>query len=262
VFLALISSDTNSIRDVKVMDNNVVKHYVYPEVVENNEFQVYLNPRDLTEWSLFAKVVSDFLETEEEYLAVIHASYFSAPEVILDYVRQLSLLNLGPLDLFQLSYRSRWGKLIRPVFYSNNPFIDLGKIIGRNLVSFDLVYRNWLTFTRVVFLIQKKLAQLFYDPLPSFWIKKISRRLLVSQQSILSGNERELRKFFLTRSPLVFHSFERGIEAFIISRRFSTYMLSINNPPLLNLNELLSGIARTQNLVALRLAKRLGRSRR
>ena len=256
MFLALVSNDTDSIHYANAMDNNVVKLYTCPEVVQSNELQVYLELTDLTEWNLFTKVVSDFLETKEEYLALIHTSHFSAPDEILDYVRQLSLLSLEPLDLFQLSYSSRSGKLIRPVFYSNNPFIDLGKIIGRNLVSFDLIYRNWLTFTRSVFLTQRKLANVFHHPLPDFWIKKISRRLFVSQQSILSGNEKELRKFFLTRSPLVFHSFERGLEAFIISRRFSGYMLSINNPPLLNLNELFSGIARTQNLVSLRLAKK------
>jgi hypothetical protein len=256
VFLALISGNDNPINDAKVLGDNVVRYYSYPEVVENIEFHVHLNVTDLAEWSLFTKIVSDFLETKEKHLAIVHTSYFLKPVVILDYVSQLSLLSLEPLDLFQLSYRSKWGKLMRPVFYSNNPFIDLGKIIGRNAVSYDLIYRNWLAFTRSVFLMQRKLAHIFYYPLPDFWIKKISRRLFLSQQSILSGNERKLREFFLTRSPLVFHSFERGVEAFIISRKFSSYMLTINNPPLLTLNEVLSGIARTQNLVSLRLAKK------
>ncbi len=254
MYVGVIGERDTSMQKLLNNCDEVVNYGLQINEIQTESYK-FLSAQEVPDWHLFTQMVEDFLRSNHDYLAFVKISSLSNPIKVLSILKKLSKLDLDPLDLFQLVYVTKFGKLLRPVFYSHNPLIDLGKVIGRNIVAYDVVYRNWTTFTRKIFLIQKQLSHVFYRVVPNSFFKKILTRLFISQQSIFSFNEKKLRLFFNVKSPFVYHSFERGTFAFIISRRFARALVSINTPPLLSLNDLLSRTARTQNIVSLRLLK-------
>jgi len=260
MYIGLITESNSPIKIYFGEGVEVVNYYFRINEAQATDYK-FLDTEEILDWHIFTQVANDFLKSNQEYLAFIKLSRLNNPIKVLSVIKALCKLDLRPLDLFQLVYITKYGKLLRPVFYSHNPFIDLGKVIGRNMIAYNIIYKNWVIFTRKFFLIQNHFARVFYHRIPSNLCKKLLKRFFVSQQSIFSFNEKRLRLFFDLKSPLIYHSFERGTFAFIISRRFTQALLSINTPPLLSLNDLLSKTARTQNIVSLRLANSLSKTK-
>jgi hypothetical protein len=132
---------------------------------------------------------------------------------------------------------------------------DLGIYIGRNLATIDLIYRNWIQLSRFFYRATNKLLWVFSKVFPVKLTKKISSRVSGIGHVSISRGEFALRRALNLKVPLIYHSFEKGLDCYLVSRKFATAILTVNNPALINLNLMYSACARTQNLVSIRVGK-------
>ena len=271
-----------------------------------------------SDWDVFSLILMDFLASDETFLAFIYCDTLKQEEKVIDFLKAIQNPRLSKIDLFQFSYATTNCKIQRPVFSHRGFTGDLGRLIGRNLARYDIIYKLWIesTFsffyifgcltifaTKINFMsLPRRIIRNFLHGLLIFYIKKVQRfdpnlkvvnspiqhtfekgkdksvlprnrvrryapknrnlgiileKLLSRGPVIFAKNERELRRMLGVKSPLIYHSFESGTDGFILSKRFAKQCLSINRPPLLGLNQFLSASARTQNLVSIRLLRKM-----
>lgn len=204
-------------------------------------------------WKNFLGLMSEFLSQNEYQCAlVMDSTKISKFETFYLFLNKLNKQTLTNIDLFQIQHNDSGFLKIRPVFDSYYWYHDISKVIPSFLVSYQAFYKFWLNLSRRIF----RFVFHIIDSISIIFPKRLRRKIMSRVSAILairiSKNVGEVMNYFNVKSEIVFHSFEDGLDCFIISRRLAEHLTTINNPPLLDLNTLLSAVARTQNLRVLR----------
>ena len=217
----------------------------------------YLSLPEKKIWEENVGAIVNFLESEHQQLMFVDFSKIRNFDKFWRITNNLATKNLDTIDLLQLKYKARKFKIEKPVYDSLNRMGDIGESLGRNISEIDLVYRNWMVFTRFTFRNTAKLAYLVSRVLPFKIFRSISWKINSLGIVLIAKQEYCLRKFLSLNVPLIYHSFEKSLDCFIISKKFARAILTINSPALLTANRLYSACARTQNLVSIRVGKNL-----
>ena len=217
----------------------------------------YLTTPEKRIWKENLSAIENFLETEHDYLMIVDFSKIKNIDKFWKITNNLATKNLKSIDLFQLKYNARKFKIEKPVYDSLNRMGDLGVSLGRNIAEIDLVYKNWMMLTRFTLRNIAKFAYVVSRVFPLKILKSISWRINSLGMVSIAKQEYRLRKSLDLNVPVIYHSFEKGLDCFIISKKFAHAILTINSPALLNTNRLYSACARTQNLVSIRVGKNL-----
>lgn len=204
-------------------------------------------------WSNFMDLVTKFLDHDDFQSAlIVDSSKISKIEPLLTFLIRLNEQSSSNIDLFQIQHNSSRILKIRPIFDSYYWYHDITKIIPSSLVSYQIVYNLWLNLNRKIF----RCVYLILNTTSAILPRKVKRKIMSRVNSILAiriaKNVGDVMNFLEVKSEIIFHSFEEGLECFIISRRLAEHLETVNNPPLLDLNTLLSAVARTQNLRSFR----------
>jgi hypothetical protein len=209
------------------------------------------------EWIHYMNIMNAFLRTRENHVAIMTSKCGEISTQVYEMLRALESPELLKIDLLQFSFQTRRGRIVKPVFMHRGLTGDLRRLIGPTLASFQIVYTAWIWGTYAFFFNCKRLAVLAYKiPAPRI-LKLLFSRISNRRPLVFVEQEHTLRKLLNVNSPLVYHSFENGLDGFVISRSFAECLSTINNPTMLELNTLLMASARTQNLTSIRLLRSL-----
>ncbi len=227
----------------------------YSHFTDSDPLETYLSVSDSKELKLHFNVLKEFLATTHEHLLLINSSKIRNQHRLWDCIRVVTESGFGEIDLIQFKYVTKRFKVEKPVYDSNTFMGDLGIYLGRNLASMDILYRNWIQFSRFFYRTLSKALALVSKVIPIKLTKKISSRINGLGHVSISRGEVALRRALNLNSPLIYHSFEKGIDCYLVSRKFASAILTVNNPALVNLNLIYSACARTQNLISIRVGK-------
>ena len=206
-------------------------------------------------WKENLSAIANFLETEHDHLMIVDFSKIRNLDKFWKITNNFATKNLKSIDLFQLKYKTKKFKIEKPVFDSLNRMGDIGVSLGRNIAETDFVYKNWILLTRFTLRNTAKFAYVVSRVLPLKILKSVSWRINSLEMVSIAKQEYRLRKSLDLNVPLIYHSFEKSLDCFIISKKFARAILTINSPALLTTNRLYSACARTQNLVSIRVGK-------
>lgn len=217
--------------------------------------ETHLRKSEAEELELHFKVIRDFLASNHEHLLILDSSKITSIDRLWSSIKCIQESRFQEIDLFQFRYATTRFKLEKPVYDSTTFMGDLGIYVGRNAASIDLLYRNWVQLNRFFYRALNKSLWVFSKVVPIKLTKKISSRVSGLGQVSISRGEYGLRRALNLDIPLIYHSFEKGLDCYLISRKFGTAILTVNNPALINLNMIYSACARTQNLISIRVGK-------
>jgi GR25 family glycosyltransferase involved in LPS biosynthesis len=199
----------------------------------------YVKPNVAACWQSHLKAYEHLQKTGANYLVIFEDDAILTAEG-LQFLANLDDSKLIGIDLLQFGYLTHKKKIDLPrydrVFV---PFLDAEKYIGKNLSKIDLIFRIWITSIR--FILRK-------------YPKKLSSGKNNSQYF---RNEFKLRKKIGSKYPLIYHSFEPGTHAYIISREYSKFLLKTNLPTFLAADLHLMGVAASGNSRTIRISKSL-----
>jgi hypothetical protein len=223
--------------------------------IDFNLGETYLGTSEAKELESHFKVIKDFLTSNHEHLLIFDSSKITSVDRLCSSIKAILEYQFDEIDLLQFKYVTKRFRLEKPVYDSTTFMGDLGIYIGRNLASIDLIYRNWIQLSRFFYRATNKSLWVFSKVVPVKLTKKISSRVSGLGHVSISRGEYALRKALNLEVPLIYHSFEKGLDCYLVSRKFATAILTVNNPALVNLNLIYSACARTQNLVSIRVGK-------
>ncbi len=217
--------------------------------------ETFLRTSEAKQLESHFRVIKDFLTSNHDHLLIFDSSRITRVDRLWRSVKVLLESQFHDIDLLQFKYVTKRFRLEKPVYDSTTFMGDIGIYIGRNLASIDLIYRNWIQLSRFFYRATNKSLWVFSKVIPIKLTKKISSRVSGLGHVSISRGEFALRRALKLEVPLIYHSFEKGLDCYLVSRKFATAILTVNNPALVNLNMIYSACARTQNLVSIRVGK-------
>jgi GR25 family glycosyltransferase involved in LPS biosynthesis len=215
--------------------------------------ELFAPPGVVACWKSHQKVYELLIKSENSF-AVIFEDDAVINKKLLHWLENIELNSFQGIDLLQLGYLKTNSSLTRREFDpSPNRLLNLDRYIGLRLARIDFAYRTWIRFSRF-----NSLAFLYL----LVKIRKVLRhsdanRLMNSFTYFL--NERKLRKRLLIGQPIIYHSFEAGTHAYVISRTFAKTMVDFNDPVYLPADLCFMGIARAKNFKILRFSKSMSK---
>lgn len=153
------------------------------------------------------------------------------------FIEKLNSELLSGIDILQFGFLTHRGKLDFPKYDRNRSFLNLSKLLGKELAKINFLFYNWIKFSR--FWVRN-------FPTPFSFMNNIKREF---------QNEFELRKKLNSKSPLIYHSFEPGTHAYVISRRLAQFFLNCNKPTYLAADLYIMGFSMAGNSISIRLSK-------
>jgi GR25 family glycosyltransferase involved in LPS biosynthesis len=211
--------------------------------------ELFAPPGVVACWMSHQKVYELLIKSENSF-AVIFEDDAIINKKLIHWLENIELNNFQGIDLLQLGYLKTNGSLTR-VEFDPSPMraLNLDKYIGLRLARVDFIYRSWIRFSRC-----NALAFLYILVRIRRCLSRSDANRLMNSFSYFS-NERKLRERFLISQPIIYHSFEAGTHAYVISRQFAETMLKFNNPVYLPADLCFMGIARAKNFKVLRSSK-------
>lgn len=190
-------------------------------------------------WQSHLKAYQHLQTTDKKYLVVFEDDAILTHEG-LKFLTKLNESQLIGIDLLQFGYLTHRKKLDLPRYDSVfAPILFCEKYLGKTLSEFDLIFRFWVRFTR--FILRKYPDNLSYRRHSFQYFK----------------SEYKLRKKLGSAYPLIYHSFEPGTHAYIVSRDFANFLTMTNLPTFLAADLHLMGVAASGNLRSIRISKSL-----
>jgi GR25 family glycosyltransferase involved in LPS biosynthesis len=200
-------------------------------------------------WKSHQKVFDLLIQSEDSH-AIIFEDDAVIESDLLDWLRNCNSSNFKGIDVFQFGYLKPRNTLNR-INYDPAPFrvYDLERYIGVKLSRKDFIFRNWIRVTRFMTYIglsgASRIAPFFGD--------RVANRTFQFKEYL--SNEKRLRSQLRMRCPIVYHSFEAGAHAYVISRDMAAILVRVNKPVFLSADLCLMGIARSHNFRFVRTSK-------
>jgi GR25 family glycosyltransferase involved in LPS biosynthesis len=201
-------------------------------------------------WRSHQKVYELLLESQNTHAVVFEDDALVTRE-LLEWLEGITSSNFRGIDLFQIGYLKSKRISLHHVEFDPAPFntLNLEKYIGCGLARIDFIYRNWIRFSRSFLLVILTAASKSEIDLNS----KLGNRF--DNFKNYFSNERRVRTQLQVKNPLIYHSFEAGAHAYVISREFASVMGTFNSPVFLPADLCFMGIARGKNFKILRTSK-------
>ncbi len=201
-------------------------------------------------WRSHQKVYKLLIESQNSHAVVFEDDALITREV-LEWLEGITSSNFRGIDLFQIGYLKSKRISLHHVEFDPAPFnlLNLGKCIGYALARIDIVYRNWIRFSRSFLLVFLSAVSKIEIGLNSELRNKLNKF------NNYFSNERRIRTQLQVKYPLVYHSFEAGAHAYVISRELASVMSTFNSPVFLPADLCFMGVARGKNFKILRTSK-------
>jgi GR25 family glycosyltransferase involved in LPS biosynthesis len=213
----------------------------------------FATPEVVATWKSHQKAYRLLIESNNSY-AVIFEDDANISRKALRWLENCNSNSFRGIDLLQIGYLQS-NKCLTNIQFDPSPWklLRLNRYIGRRLSSIDLIYRFWIRQSRfyayaLLSLMIKIQKILFQSDNP---------RLVKSHNYFLS--ERKVREQLGLNTPVVYHSFEPGTHAYVISREFAAVMVNVNSPVFLPADLLFMGVARSQNFRIIRLSRSMSK---
>jgi GR25 family glycosyltransferase involved in LPS biosynthesis len=157
----------------------------------------------------------------------------------LKFISGLNSERLSSIDLLQFGYLTHKGNLDFPKYDIEKFPINFPRAFGQSIEQKDVVFRSMIKLIRWV----------IRGPIiPAFLIKNYKKYCI---------NEKILRNSLNLKYPLIYHSFEPGTHAYIISRKLAEFLIQCNSPTFLAADLYLMGFAKAGNSKSIRISKTL-----
>jgi GR25 family glycosyltransferase involved in LPS biosynthesis len=215
--------------------------------------ELYASSEVVACWKSHQKAFKSLIQSEDSF-AVIFEDDAIVSARLLRWLESINSRNFQGIDLLQLGYLKSKGYLHHVEFDpAPRRLLNLDKYIGRRLSRLDLFYRNWIRLTR-------RCAVVLLSALVKIQasINKFEPPSLLNAQKYFL-NERKIRRKLRMKVPIIYHAFEAGTHAYVISREFAQVMTDFNNPVFLPADLCFMGIARAKNFRILRTSKSMSR---
>jgi GR25 family glycosyltransferase involved in LPS biosynthesis len=200
-------------------------------------------------WKSHQKIYKTLLESDNSF-AVVFEDDAVIDKHLIEWLEKIQVDCFKGIDLFQFGYLTPNFTLFHTEFDPvPHKLLNLQKYIGSRLSRVDFLYRNWIRLTRIVALFLLAL----HSKIEVYLRKSFWKRIKNFKDYCM--NERKLRERLGIKYPIIYHSFEAGAHAYVISREFASVMMEFNNPVLLPADLCFMGIARAKNFRILRSSK-------
>jgi GR25 family glycosyltransferase involved in LPS biosynthesis len=215
--------------------------------------ELYAAPEVVACWKSHQKAFKTLLESDNSF-AIIFEDDALVDISLLRWLEEIDSRSFTGIDLLQIGYLRTNGFLHRVEFDpSPRRLLNLDRYVGERLSRFDLFFRNWIRCTRF-----------FARYLLSVLVKVQTLSNEFNPPSLLNAHkyflsERNIRRNLRLTRPLIYHSFEAGTHAYVISREFAKVMIEFNDPVFLPADLCFMGIARAKNFRVLRCSKSMSR---
>ena len=199
----------------------------------------YVKPNVAACWQSHLKAYEHLQKTTANHLVIFEDDAILTPEGK-QFLADIDESKLTGIDLLQFGYLTHKKKIDLPrydrVFI---PFLYAEKYVGKSFSRIDFIFRMWITSTR-------------------FILRKFPKKLSSGKNgSQYFRNEFKLRKKIGSKYPLIYHSFEPGTHAYVISRDYAKFLLKTNLPTFLAADLHLMGVAASGNSRTIRISKSL-----
>jgi GR25 family glycosyltransferase involved in LPS biosynthesis len=199
----------------------------------------YVKPNVAACWQSHLKAYAHLQKTDASHLVIFEDDAILTPEGR-QFLANIDEEKLAGIDLLQFGYLTHKKKIDLPRYDRVLvPFLYADQYLGEHLSKVDLIFRIWITTTR--FIIRKFPSKLSFGRSYLHYFK----------------NEVKLRRKIGSKYPLIYHSFEPGTHAYIISREYSMFLRKTNLPTFLAADLHLMGVAASGNSRTIRISKSL-----